>query len=100
MKFKKNILLLMMLTLSAPSFASGDDEIIKEETQTETEQDSSYLDEFKRSCKIAATIGGIGVLVDYLLVELEINPWEESVLEKCGSGLRSGVYSLINRIKK
>lgn len=100
MKFKKNILLLMLLTLSSPSFASGDDEIIKEETQIETEQDNSYVDDLKRSVDIAATILTIGVLADHLLVKLEINPWEESILEKCGSCLVSGVSSLVNRIKK
>lgn len=98
MKFKKNILLLMMLTLSAPSFASGDDEIITLE-EKETRQIDNYLDEFMHSLSIATTIGGIALLTDHLLVELDINPWEESALEKCSSFFKNSVYSLINRIK-
>lgn len=99
MKFKKNILLLMMLALSAPSFASGDDDIIKPEEINLT-QENDYLDEFMNSLSIATTIGGICLLTDHLLVQLEINPWEESALEKCGSFLSNSVYSLVNKIKK
>ena len=88
----------MMLTLSAPSFASGDDEIIPEETPIK--KCDSYLDEFKHSLSMTVTIAGIALLTDHLLVELEVNPWEESVLEKCSSFLKNSVYSLVNRIRK
>lgn len=98
MKLKK-ILLIMLLATSSASFASGDEELISgaEEVATEVQPITTFLQESLHSFKMGSALVAIALLTDYVLVELDVNPWKESMLEQGYNFVKDGICKVLGK---
>lgn len=86
----------MLLATSSASFASGDEELITGAEEVE-QPITTFLQDSLHSLKFFSKIAVIALLTDDILVELDVNPWKESMLEQGYNFVKDGICKALGK---